>query len=457
MTRARCGATLRARRAGSRLVRAMNVVVIGSGYVGLVAGACFAHGGHRVTCVDIDSGKVEGLRRGVLPIWEPGLDTLVVDNVAAGRLAFTTDGAAAIGAADAVFIAVGTPPQEDGSADLRHVLDVARGIGAHVRGFTVVVVKSTVPVGTCDKVAAALARALPGGAEAEVVSNPEFLKEGAALDDFLRPDRVVIGATSARAREVMNALYAPFVTRPDQILHMDIRSAELTKYAANAMLATRISFMNEIANLCDDVGADVAQVRRGIGSDARIGSLFLNAGIGYGGSCFPKDVKALMSTGRDAGHAMEILSAVESVNDQQKVLLARRAMARLGDDLAGKSVALLGLAFKPDTDDMREAPSLTLVKKLLRAGATVVGYDPVASDNARTELGAAIAYAASWRDAVKSADAVLLVTEWKEIAAITPAELAGATACRLVFDGRNAWDPKAMAAAGFEYHGVGRR
>ena len=437
----------------------MKVAVVGSGYVGLVAGACFAHSGNDVTCIDIDAGKVARLRRGELPIYEPGLDDLVRDNVAAGRLTFTTNGSQAIAKADAVFIAVGTPPQEDGSADLRHVLSVARHIAANLQNFTVVVVKSTVPIGTCDKVAAILRErvAADRNVEAEVVSNPEFLKEGAALDDFLRPDRVVVGTASARARTLMSQLYGPFVQDPNQILHMDIRSAELTKYAANAMLATRISFMNEVANLCDDVGADVAQVRRGIGADTRIGNQFLNAGIGYGGSCFPKDVKALMSTGRDAGHAMEILSAVESVNDQQKALLARRVMARLGEDLRGKTVVLLGLAFKPDTDDMREAASLTITKKLLRAGATVVGFDPVASDTAKAELADTISYTSTWQAAVASADAVLLVTEWAQLRQIAPAELAAATACRIVFDGRNAWDPQQFSEAGFEYHGVGRR
>lgn len=452
-------ATIAARSARAGPKDVMNVVVIGSGYVGLVAGACFAHGGNHVTCVDIDASKVAKLRQGVLPIYEPGLDQLVIDNCAAKRLQFTTDGADAIAAADAVFIAVGTPPQEDGSADLTHVLNVAREIARHVQGFTVVVCKSTVPIGTCDKVAAILRDHAEGrqGVHTIVVSNPEFLKEGAALDDFFHPDRVVIGTDSERARAVMAELYAPFVQRPEQMVYMDVRSAELTKYAANAMLATRISFMNEIANLCDNVGANVDNVRRGIGSDGRIGSQFLNAGIGYGGSCFPKDVKALMSTGRDAGHAMEILSAVESVNDQQKALLARRVAARLGDRLDGKVVALLGLAFKPDTDDMREAPSLVLCKKLLRAGAKVVAFDPVAHETARAELGDRIAFAESWQQAVAGADAVLVVTEWRLFRDIAPAQLAAATACRLVFDGRNIWDAKAMVAAGFEYHGIGRR
>lgn len=437
----------------------MKVVVIGSGYVGLVAGACFAHSGNDVTCVDIDARKVERLTQGILPIYEPGLDELVLQGVSAGRLRFTTQGNAAISQADTVFIAVGTPPQEDGSADLSHVLAVAKTIGENLQGYTAVVVKSTVPIGTCDKVRAILAplAAERPGVSVDVVSNPEFLKEGAALDDFLRPDRVVCGTDTVRARAMLDELYRPFVDKAEQILHMDIRSSEMTKYAANAMLATRISFMNEVANLCDLVGADVKNVQRGIGSDARIGALFLNPGIGYGGSCFPKDVKALMSTGRDAGLAMEILSAVESVNDQQKGLLARRLVARLGDNLRGKTVALLGLAFKPDTDDMREAPSLTVVRKLRAAGAEVLGYDPVAHETAAVELRDTIIYCRTWQQAVAGADAILLLTEWKELREISPAELAAATPCRLLFDGRNAWDPAVFSAAGFEYHGVGRR
>ncbi len=437
----------------------MRVAVIGTGYVGLVAGACFAHGGFQVICVDIDARKVESLLAGHIPIYEPGLDQVVTEGIAAGRLHFTTVAADAVRNADAVFIAVGTPPQEDGSADLSHVLKVAASIAPHLSGYTAVVVKSTVPIGTCDKVAAAVQAHLPAGGDAEfdVVSNPEFLKEGAALDDFMNPDRVVIGTTSARARDVLTALYRPFVTRDEQLLFMDVRSSEMTKYAANAMLATRISFMNEVANLCDLVGADVSQVRRGIGSDARIGPFFLQAGIGYGGSCFPKDVKALMSTGRDNGLAMEVLSAVESVNDQQKGVLARRLLARLGDDLTGKTVALLGLAFKPDTDDMREAPSLTVVRKLKAAGATIIAYDPVATETAHVELGNSIEYADSWQIAVAEADAIVVVTEWGVFRGISPAELLIATPCRLILDGRNIWDSTALRALGFEYHGIGRR
>ena len=349
----------------------MKIAVIGSGYVGLVAGACFAHSGNQVTCVDVDVKKIEGLRNGIIPIFEPGLDELVLNNVAAGRLHFTTSTAEGVAGAAAVFIAVGTPPQEDGSADLSRVLQVARSIADGLTDYAVIVTKSTVPIGTNAKVHDILAA--HAKVSFDVASNPEFLKEGAALDDFLKPDRVVIGTATARARAVLHELYLPFVERAEQIIFMDIRSAEMTKYAANAMLATRISFMNEVANLCEKVGADVTEVKRGIGTDSRIGMAFLNAGIGYGGSCFPKDVKALMMTGRQNGFAMEILSAVESVNDQQKSVLARKVQETFGASLAGKRIALLGLAFKPDTDDMREAPALVIARTLTRDGAVLVG------------------------------------------------------------------------------------
>ncbi len=432
----------------------MNVAVIGTGYVGLVAGACFAHGGNRVTCVDIDKEKVDRLHRGEIPIYEPGLDAVVLDNVAAGRLSFTTDLPSAVNDAAAVFIAVGTPPQEDGSADLRHVLKVAASIADQIRQYTVVVVKSTVPIGTCDKVRAILQERTK--VPFDVVSNPEFLKEGAALDDFFHPDRVVVGTESEKARVVMAALYAPFVKDPSQVLFFSVRSAEMTKYAANAMLATRISFINEVSNLCEQVGADISEVRRGIGSDSRIGMPFLQAGIGYGGSCFPKDVKALVMTGRANGHPMEILNAVESVNDQQKSALARKLLAKWGEDLKGRTVALLGLAFKPDTDDMREAPSIVLVRMLRAAGASVIAYDPVAKHTAQIEMQDAVTYADTWQEAVADADAILLVTEWSEFRALAPETLAAATKCRLVYDGRNAWEPAAMRKAGFEYWGMGR-
>jgi UDPglucose 6-dehydrogenase len=432
----------------------MRVTVIGTGYVGLVAGAAFSHGGHHVVCVDIDAAKIERLRGGELPIYEPGLEELVVAGVANGRLAFTTDTPAAVADADAVFIAVGTPPGEDGAADIRHVLAVGRAIGPHLRGYTVVVCKSTVPVGTCDRVDAVLRDV--AGADYDVVSNPEFLREGCAIGDFLAPDRVVVGTMVDRARAVMAALYAPYLRSEDQLFWMDRRSAEMTKYAANCMLATRISFMNELSRVCEAAGVDIEHVRHGIGADARIGPRFLQAGIGYGGSCFPKDVQALLRTGQSVGCSMRILAAVEAVNADQKRLLADRLVAAFGESLDGRRVALLGLAFKPETDDMREAPSVVLADKLHRLGATVVGYDPVASDVARALIGPHLVLAPSWRDAVAGADAVLVVTEWHEIAAITPSELAAATDARFVLDGRNVWDPEAMRAAGFTYQGIGR-
>ncbi len=435
----------------------MKVAVIGTGYVGLVAGACFAHGGQRVTCVDINADKVAALRDGKIPIYEPGLDTVVHDAVAAERLFFTTDTGAAVQSADVVFIAVGTPPGEDGSADLTYVLGVAEAVAPHLQGYTVVVCKSTVPVGTCDKVEATI-RA-HSDADMDVVSNPEFLKEGAAIDDFLHPDRVVIGTDSDRARERMAELYKPYIERSEQVLFMARRSAEMTKYAANCMLAARISFMNEVARVCDALDVDVLDVKRGIGSDRRIGRHFLNAGIGYGGSCFPKDVQALLRTGQKAGCDMALLESVEAVNAVQKGLLAERVIAHFADQggIADKRIALLGLAFKPETDDMREAPSIVIGKALVAADANVVAYDPVARETAYEELGGDIAYAASWQDAVDGADAVLVITEWLEFRGISPEELAAATDCRVVFDGRNIWDPAKMARAGFAYQGIGRR
>ena len=436
----------------------MKVTVIGTGYVGLVAGACFASRGRHVTCVDIDAEKVAALREGRIPIYEPGLDKLVTDAAAAGFLDFTTDTAPAVSAADIVFIAVGTPPSEDGSADLRHVANVARAIAPHLTGYTVVVNKSTVPIGTGSKVEALLDKGVGEGVEFDVVSNPEFLKEGAAIPDFLLPERVVIGSDSERALAVMSELYAPFVDREDggELLFMQRRAAEMTKYAANCMLATRISFMNEIAEICDRAAIDVKDVQRGIGSDSRIGPKFLNAGIGYGGSCFPKDVQALLRIGLDHGVPMLLLHAVEDVNREQKRLLANRVAQRLGSDLSGRRVALLGLAFKPETDDMREAPSQIVVRVLTARGAEVKAYDPVAHETAGAVFGDRIAFAASWQDAVKDVAAILVMTEWRQFRAITPEQLAAATDCRLVLDGRNIWDPEAMKAAGFEYEGVGR-
>lgn len=434
----------------------MKVAVIGTGYVGLVAGACFAHGGHNVICVDINQAKIQSLNDGQIPIYEPGLSTVVAEAVAGSRLAFSTETAPSVADADCVFIAVGTPPGEDGSADLTYVLGVAAAIAPHLTGYTVVVCKSTVPVGTCDKVEAVLRGATD--ADLDVVSNPEFLKEGAAIEDFFHPDRVVIGTDSERARTRMTALYRPFVERPEQILFMARRSAEMTKYAANCMLATRISFMNEMARVCDEMGVDVVDVKRGIGTDRRIGRYFLNAGIGYGGSCFPKDVKALLRTGQGAGCEMLLLDAVEAVNAAQKRILAEKVLRHFEAQggVAGKKVAMLGLAFKPETDDMREAPSIVLAQLLVEAGADVVAYDPVAHQTAYAMLGGDIAYAATWRDAVAEADVITVVTEWLEFRSIRPEELAGATACRLVFDGRNIWDPAKMAGAGFTYHGIGR-
>ena len=441
----------------------MNVTVIGTGYVGLVAGACFAARGRNVTCVDIDQRKVAALREGRIPIYEPGLDTIVLDAVAARHLQFTTETGPAVQSADVVFIAVGTPPNEDGSADLRHVANVARAVAPHLRGYTAVVCKSTVPIGTCEKVDALLKEGVTGG-EWDVVSNPEFLKEGAAVVDFLQPERVVIGTDSERAREVMTRLYEPYIDRPQtdedpgggEIHYMAVRAAEMTKYAANCMLATRISFMNEIAELCDRAGIDVQHVKRGIGTDSRIGPKFLNAGIGYGGSCFPKDVQALLRTGLDHGVPMRLLHAVEDVNREQKRLLANRVAAKLGMDLSGKRVGLLGLAFKPETDDMREAPSQVVVRVLRARGAEVVGYDPVAAETASESFGDALEIVHSWQEAVSGVDAVLVLTEWQQFRAITPQELAAATDCKLVLDGRNIWNPDAMAAAGFDYEGVGR-
>ncbi|HAN30662.1 MAG TPA: UDP-glucose 6-dehydrogenase [Myxococcales bacterium] len=435
----------------------MQVAVIGTGYVGLVAGTCFAHGGQRVTCVDIDQAKVQTLRDGQIPIYEPGLATLVKENVRSGRLQFTTDAASAVDKADVVFIAVGTPPGEDGSADLTHVLGVAHGIAPHLNDYTVVVCKSTVPVGTCDKVEQAIEQSAPD-ADFDVVSNPEFLKEGAAIDDFLHPDRVVVGTDSERARRTMRELYKPFINRREQILFMTRRAAEMTKYAANCMLAARISFMNEIARVCDAFDVDVLDVKRGIGSDARIGPHFLNAGIGYGGSCFPKDVQALYQTGTKAGCDMELLGAVERVNARQKTLLAERVVAHFdADALKGLRVALLGLAFKPETDDMREAPSVDITRELRAQGVQLAAYDPVATETAQDVLGPGVTYHDSWQSAVANVDAILLVTEWLEFRGISPADLAAATACRLVFDGRNVWAPEAMKAEGFAYFGVGRR
>ncbi|HVZ48769.1 MAG TPA: UDP-glucose/GDP-mannose dehydrogenase family protein [Gemmatimonadaceae bacterium] len=431
----------------------MHITVVGTGYVGLVAGACFAETGSTVTCADVDAAKVEGLRRNVLPIYEPGLDALVERNQAQGRLQFTTDVADAVRGADVIFIAVGTPPDEDGSADLRHVLAVAEAIGRNLAREAVVVTKSTVPVGTAAKVRDAVAR--HARFPFHVVSNPEFLKEGAAVDDFLKPDRVVLGVDSDFARTVMAELYAPFVRTGKPVIFMDIPSAEMTKYAANAMLATRISFMNEIANLCEKVGANVDLVRKGIGSDARIGSSFLFPGPGYGGSCFPKDVQALMRTSEEVGAPMRILRAVEDANARQKTRLFEKLRGVVGD-LKGRRIAVWGLAFKAQTDDMRESPALTLIEALLDAGATVTAHDPAAMHEAERRLGQRIAYGATNYDVLKGADALVIVTDWNEYRFPDFARIKAELRQPVVIDGRNLYDPAKMAQLGFTYRSIGR-
>jgi UDPglucose 6-dehydrogenase len=435
--------------------------MIGTGYVGLVTGTCFAEVGNDVMCLDVDAEKIATLDRGGVTIHEPGLHEMIRRNVSGGRLRFTTDIDAAVAHGTLQFIAVGTPPDEDGSADVRHVIAAARQIGSRMVDFKVIVDKSTVPVGTANRVhetiAAELARRgidLPFA----VASNPEFLKEGAAVEDFMRPDRVVIGSSDERAIRLLRAVYAPFQRNHERLLVMDVRSAELTKYAANAMLATRISLMNELANLADALGADIEHVRRGIGSDPRIGYRFLYPGAGYGGSCFPKDVKALQATADHHGRPLKILAAVESVNNSQKNRLVEKIAQRLGSDLSNKAFAVWGLAFKANTDDMREAPSQTVVRGLLDRGATVKAYDPVAMDEAKRVFGAnaRLSYAASPMDAVAGADALVLVTEWQEFRSPDFGELRRTLKQPLLFDGRNLYDPKEVRAAGLEYFGIGR-
>ncbi len=439
----------------------MKISVIGTGYVGLVSGTCLADVGNDVLCLDLDANKIRILEEGGIPIFEPGLEAMVKRNVAAGRLRFTTDVAAAVEHGVLQFIAVGTPPDEDGSADLQYVVAAARNIGRHMTDYKVVVDKSTVPVGTADKVRAAIAEELARrGAEVpfSVVSNPEFLKEGAAVEDFMKPDRIVVGADDPRAVEAMRELYAPFQRNHDRLLVMDIRSAELTKYAANAMLATRISFMNELANLAEALGADIELVRKGIGSDPRIGFHFLYPGVGYGGSCFPKDVQALIRTAAEAGHDLKVLGAVEAANEVQKGVLGRKITQRLGADLSGRTIALWGLAFKPNTDDMREAPSLMLIAELLARGATIVAYDPVAVHEARRILGdnPRIRYAQSPMDALEGADVLAIVTEWKEFRSPDFTAMKAKLKVGVVFDGRNLYDPAAPRRAGLEYFAIGR-
>ena len=439
----------------------MKITVIGTGYVGLVSGTCLAEVGNDVLCLDLDAEKIRVLNAGGMPLHEPGLQEMVARNRAAGRLRFTTDVAEAVAHGLLQFIAVGTPPDEDGSADLQYVVAAARSIGRHMDGYRVIVDKSTVPVGTAGKVRDAVAEALAARGlktEFSVVSNPEFLKEGAAVEDFMRPDRIIVGAEEARAIELMRQLYAPFQRSHERLIVMDVRSAELTKYAANAMLATRISFMNELANLAEKLGADIEWVRQGIGSDPRIGYQFLYPGCGYGGSCFPKDVQALNRTAAEAGSALRVLAAVEAANEFQKGVLGRKIAAAFGENLAGRRFALWGLAFKPNTDDMREAPSRTVVADLLSLGATVCAYDPVAMDEARRVFGAEprLAYAESPMAALDGADALVIVTEWKEFRSPDFGEMKRRLKAPRVFDGRNLYDPATLRAAGIEYHAIGR-
>ncbi|WP_216726725.1 UDP-glucose dehydrogenase family protein [Hymenobacter siberiensis] len=436
----------------------MKIAVVGTGYVGLVTGTCFAEVGIEVTCIDIDQKKIDNLHQGILPIYEPGLEEMVTRNVEKGRLHFSTNLAEAIKDCDVAFIAVGTPPGEDGSADLKYVLAVAKGIGEHMNNYCVIVTKSTVPVGTAAKVRAELAKALAtrnADIEFDVASNPEFLKEGAAIDDFLKPDRIVVGIASERAEEVMSRLYKPFLLNGHPIIFMDIPSAEMTKYAANSMLATKISFMNDVANLCEIMGADVNMVRRGIGSDARIGTKFIYPGIGYGGSCFPKDVKALIKTAQENGYDMQVLRAVESVNEDQKSVLFNKVSKHFGGDLRGLKIAIWGLSFKPKTDDMREAPSLVIIEKLLAAGCTVTAYDPVAMPEAKHSLGDSITYAKDEFDALIDADALLIVTEWPEFRVPNFKVVSRLMKQQVIFDGRNIYEPAEMKELGFVYHCIG--
>ncbi|HBK20406.1 MAG TPA: UDP-glucose 6-dehydrogenase [Cryomorphaceae bacterium] len=437
----------------------MKITVVGTGYVGLVTGACLADVGIQVTCVDIDQKKIDGLENGIMPIYEPGLKDIVIRNHAKGRLHFSTNLGEAIKGSGAAFIAVGTPPGEDGSADLKYVLGVAQEIGQTMDDYLVVITKSTVPVGTAEKVRGAVASALDKRSASfsfDVASNPEFLKEGAAIEDFMKPDRIVVGIDSERAREMMARVYRPFTLNGHPVIFMDIPSAEMTKYAANAMLATKISFMNDIANLCERMGADVNQVRKGIGSDPRIGNKFIYPGIGYGGSCFPKDVKALARTGRENGHTMRILEAVEAVNDAQKSVLFNKINAYFGGELRGKTVAFWGLSFKPNTDDMREAPSLVIANLLLNAGAHVRAYDPVAMEEAKHQLGDRITYCADEMEAVRGADALALITEWAEFRVPDWSTVANEMNGKVLFDGRNLYRREIVGEVGFDYFGIGQ-
>jgi len=437
----------------------MKIAIVGTGYVGLVTGTCFSDTGVNVTCIDIDKKKIDNLSKGIVPIYEPGLEVMLKKNLEKGRLDFSTNLKESIDQAEVVFIAVGTPPDEDGSADLTHVLNVAREIGKHMDHYLVVVTKSTVPIGTSKKVKAAIQDELEKrGVEIDfdVASNPEFLKEGNAVDDFLKPDRIVVGTESEKARKVIEKLYKPFLLNGHPILFMDIPSAELTKYAANAMLATKISFMNDIANLCEIVGADVTMVRKGIGSDSRIGNKFIYAGIGYGGSCFPKDVKAIIKTAEDYNYSLRLLKAVEEINEDQKSVMFTKIKQHFGSNLAGKTFAMWGLSFKPNTDDMREAPSLVIIDHLIKAGAKVKAYDPVAMDEAKRILGDKIEYGKDAYDVLIDADAMLLVTEWPEFRIPNLNVMEKLMKNNVIFDGRNIYDPKEMQEDGFTYYSIGR-
>ena len=437
----------------------MKIAIVGTGYVGLVSGTCFAEIGVNVTCVDTNKEKIESLQKGNIPIYENGLEEMVLRNMKAKRLKFTTSLESCLDEVEVIFSAVGTPPDEDGSADLKYVLEVARTIGRNMKQYKLVVTKSTVPVGTASKVRAVIQEELDKRGvtvDFDVASNPEFLKEGNAISDFMSPDRVVVGVESARAEKLMSKLYKPFLLNNFRVIFMDIPSAEMTKYAANSMLATRISFMNDIANLCEIVGADVNMVRSGIGSDTRIGRKFLYPGIGYGGSCFPKDVKALIKTAEQNGYTMRVLTAVEEVNENQKSVLFEKLMKQFNGDLQGKTVALWGLAFKPETDDMREAPALVLIDKLLKAGCKVRAYDPAAVQECKRRIGDTIYYACDMYDAVLDADVLMLVTEWKEFRLTSWAVIKKTMSRQIVLDGRNIYDKKEMEELGFVYHCIGK-
>ena len=437
----------------------MKITVVGTGYVGLVTGACLSDVGIDVTCVDIDQNKIAGLKNGILPIYEPGLEEIVKRNYKKGRLNFSTDLGDAIRGSEVAFIAVGTPPGEDGSADLKYVLGVAQEIGEKMTDYLVVITKSTVPVGTAEKVRGAVKKVLrmrDVDFGFDVASNPEFLKEGAAIGDFMKPDRIVVGVDSDQAQQIMDKLYRPFTLNGHPVIFMDIPSAEMTKYAANAMLATKISFMNDIALLCEKVGADVNAVRKGIGSDPRIGNRFIYPGIGYGGSCFPKDVKALAKTAREYGHVMRILEAVEEVNDDQKSVLFNKINAYFGGDLRGKTIAFWGLSFKPNTDDMREAPSIVIAELLMEAGAKVRAYDPIAMEEAKHDLGDRITYCQDEMEALKGADALALITEWSEFRVPNWEKVGASLSNKVVFDGRNLYRKEQLIEAGFDYFGIGQ-